>query len=390
MTNAFRVAGFVRRQLTGEYRIILERTHSHNGKRSRAWHEFKGTKQEAYEELARLKLRFSDHAAISAEKITVVQFLEKWLAHIRSDVSPRTHERYAEISRNNLAPLLGKIPLQKLQTQNIIAALEKARANGRVDQSGGLSPQTVRHIYRILFQAMSQAVRWHMLSRNPLDLVPVPEVQRRLLNIHSLQEASALIQAMEDTQIFVPMLLALLLGLRRGEISALRWKDIDLEAEQLTVSYSVQQMNRSCRLLQIHVPRQRTVALPRLVMFALRKHQSQAQRFLSGQGKTLSKDHFVCSLKDGGMMQPTQITHQWIKQVRATGLSVFRFNDLRHSHAVHLLSLGVHVKVVSERLGHSSVGITAQLYSDAILGAQKDAVSRIDGALQELVAEDSW
>ena len=389
MTKKLKVAGFLRKQLAGEYRIILERTHSQTGKRSRRWHEFEGTKQEAHEELARLKLRLSDHTAMSAEKITVVQFLEKWLAHVKWDVSPRTHERYAEISRNNVAPLLGKIPLTKLRPQHITVALQKAHANGRVDQSGGLSPQTLRHMYRILFQAMSQAVRWHMLPLNPLDLVPVPEVQRPLLSIYSVEEAGSLFKAMEDTQIFVPMLLALFLGLRRGEISALRWRDIDLEAEKLSVSFSVQQMNRSCRLLQIQVPRQRTVALPRLVVLALHKHQSQAQRLLLSQGKALSKDHFVCSLKNGRMMQPGQITHQWIKEVRATNLPDFRFNDLRHSHAVHLLSLGVHVAAVSERLGHSSVGITAQLYAGAILGAQKDAVSRLDGALLEVVAERS-
>jgi integrase len=387
VTKAISVKGVIRKQLTGEYRVILERTHPTTGKRSRKWHTFVGNKDEAHAELARLKLGTSDHAGPSAEKITVLQFLEKWLAHIRSDVSPRTHERYAEISRNNLAPIVGKIPLKKLRPAVIISALEKARVNGRIDHKGGLAPQTVRHMYRVLFQAMAQAVRWHMLSHNPLDLVPLPEVERQQMNTYSLQDTSVLIKAMRETQIFIPMLLALLVGMRRSEISALRWGAIDFEAAQLSVMHNVEQMNGTFRLKQIQSGKQRTVALPRLVAEALLKHrESHAQRLLLSKGKSLSNDHFVCALKNGRMMQPTRITHDWIKTIRETTLPFCRFNDLRHAHAVHLLSSGVHVKVASERLGHSSVGVTAQLYAHAMLGAQEDAVSRLDFALHQAMA----
>jgi integrase len=90
-------------------------------------------------------------------------------------------------------------------------------------------------------------------------------------------------------------------------------------------------------------------------------------------------------MKDGSMMQPTYLTHQWIKLIRASGLPVHRLHDLRHTHATQLLSSGIHPKIASERLGHSKVGITLDLYSHVMPGMQQDAAARVDEALQAAI-----
>jgi hypothetical protein len=99
-------------------------------------------------------------------------------------------------------------------------------------------------------------------------------------------------------------------------------------------------------------------------------------------GVRLTDDNFVCALGDGTPMQPTFITHEWLRAIKGTPLPHYRFHDLRHAHATHMLASGTHIKVASERLGHSKVGITLDLYSHVLPGMQEDAAAKVDAALR--------
>ena len=118
-------------------------------------------------------------AYVEPAKTTLAAFLDRWLEHMRSQVAPRTHERYAEIARKNIVPLLGSTVLTKLRPEQIAGGYAKALASGRRDGSGGLSPRTVHHMHRILRQALEHAVRWRILARNPADAVKPPKVERQ-------------------------------------------------------------------------------------------------------------------------------------------------------------------------------------------------------------------
>ena len=107
------------------------------------------------------------------------QFLERWLDHVKSQVSPRTHERYCEIVRKNIVPALGAVFLTKLRPAQISAAYSNALTSGRRDGKGGLAPTTVVYMHRLIKQALGQAVRWELLARNPADAVDPPKVERR-------------------------------------------------------------------------------------------------------------------------------------------------------------------------------------------------------------------
>lgn len=170
----------------------------------------------------------------------MAQFLGRWLDHIKSQVSPRSHERYAELVRTHIVPLLGGVLLTKLHSAQVPEAYAKALASGRRDGKGGLSPRTVHHIHRILNQALSQAVRWQILGRNPADIDP-PRVEKKPMQTPDADETIALIEAARGTALFVPVLLGTLCGLRRGEITALRWRAIDLDRAQLAVTASTEQ-----------------------------------------------------------------------------------------------------------------------------------------------------
>src|SRR4051794_8390870 len=170
--------GHIRERSPGHWAIILDAPNPELGKRRRKWHSFQGTKREAQKECARLVAEMTTGAYVEPTKTMLANYLDRWLEHMRSQVSPRTHERYAEIARKNIVPLLGQTILAKLRPEQIAAAYAKALANGRCNGSGGLSPRTVHHMHRILRQALGQAERWNILGRNPADAVNPPKVER--------------------------------------------------------------------------------------------------------------------------------------------------------------------------------------------------------------------
>jgi integrase len=368
--------GHIRARGKGNWYAVLDLRDPATGKRRRKWHALKAKgKREAQIECADLISRLAHGTYLEPDKTTLAEFLDRWLEHTKANVAPRTHERYAEIAKKNIAPLLGNAILAKLKPAQISEAYRKALSEGRRDGKGGLSARTVLHMHRMLKLALKQTVQWELLHRNPADAVQPPKVEKRRMTTYDMAQTAALLEYLKGQRIYVPALLAVLCGLRRGEIAALHWRNVDLENGSLAVVESVEQMNGSVRLKETKSGRVRTVALPSTVRDELKAHRiTQAERMLR-LGVRLSDDDFVCALEDGRPMQPTFITHEWVRAIKGTALPRCRFHDLRHAH-------GTHIKVASERLGHSKVGITLDLYSHVLPGMQEDAAAKVDAALK--------
>ena len=155
---------------------------------------------------------------------------------MRGQVSPRSHERYSEMRRKNVTPLLGAFTLTKLRPEQISSAYAKALTSGRRDGKGGLSARTVTHMHRVLREALQQAVRWQVLARNPADAVKPPKVERGSMHTYDLGQTVELLDSLRGNRMFIPTILAGLCGLRRGEIAALRWRHVDFEAGHISIS----------------------------------------------------------------------------------------------------------------------------------------------------------
>jgi integrase len=375
--------GHIRERSPGRWAIVLDVQDAATGKRKRKWHAFKGTKRQAQTECSRVITEMSRGTYLEPAKETVAQFLDRWLEHTEPNVAPRTLERYQEIARKNLAPLLGHALLMRLRPEQISSAYAKALKTGRRDGTGGLSPRTVHHLHRILKQALSTAVRWNLIVSNPAEKVDPPKVERSKMRALDAAETAVLIAHFRGTRMFIPVLLAVLCGLRRGEIAALRWCSVDLARRQLSVAQSTEQTKSGTRLKETKSGRARTVALPSLVVDDLRKHRArQGEELLKIGVRTNDETHIVAQ-EDGAPLQPNSLTHEFVRLLaKAEALPKIRFHDLRHTHATHLLTNGVHPKVAQERLGHSSVGITLDLYSHVLPGMQEDAAAKVDAAIR--------
>jgi integrase len=374
--------GHIRERSPGHWAIVIDVRDPQTGKRKRRWHSFTGTKREAQVKKAELIAALSQGTQVDSTRMTVAAFLDRWLEHMQGQVSPRSLERYAELARKNLAPLLGGVGLAKLQPAQISQAYAKALASGRRDGTGGLSARTVTHMHRVLREALQQALRWQLLARNPADAVKPPKVERQQMRVLDVDGTIDLIEAARGTSLFVPILLGVRSGMRRGELVALRWRNVDLDRGQISVVASAEQTDRGVREKETKSGKGRTIVLSATEVEDLRAHRRKQAEGLLALGVRLTNDHHVVAREDGKSLQPRSLTHAFVKFARRHGVQI-RLHDLRHSHATHMLAAGVHPKIAQERLGHSSVGITLDLYSHVLPGMQADAVSRVDAALRD-------
>jgi integrase len=226
----------------------------------------------------------------------------------------------------------------------------------------------------------------HPLECGELGIIQIGDIDRRsplILGLENLKYSLPMVGS--HTRMFIPALLGVLCGLRRGEIVALRWRNVDLSNASIAVVESAEQTKDSVRYKETKSGRGRNVRLSTTVLDELKAWRlKQAQEFLQ-LGVRPDGDTFVVTKADGSPLQPRSLTHEWVRLVSNSGLRRIRFHDLRHSHATHLLASEVHPKIASERLGHSKVGITLDLYSHVMPGMQEDAVARVDEALQAAI-----
>ena len=346
-----------------------------SGKQHRKWHAVQGNRKDAQRELARLLNEINTGAYVEPARMTVSEFLDRWLAdYAKHKVSPKTYERYQEMIDGHIRPALGSYLLPKLSPLHIQAFYSRALTKGRKDGKGGLSAQSVVHFHRVLHKALAQAVKWQLLARNPTQAVEPPRAEQQEMRALDEDETASLLSLLVESRLYMPVMLAVTTGLRRGEILGLRWSNVDLATSSITVVQSLEQTKEGLRFKSPKTPRsRRSIALPAITVEALRSYRAKQAKEKLALGPAYDEHGLVCPRPGGGPWPPDEFSTSFSALVRRSALKAFRFHDLRHTHATHLLKAGVHPKIVSERLGHAGVGITLDTYSHVLPGMQEDA-----------------
>lgn len=203
------------------------------------------------------------------------------------------------------------------------------------------------------------------------------------MQVLTAEQVDRLLEAAKGTYLYVPILLAVATGMRRGELLALRWADCDLAGGTISVCRSLEQTKAGLSFKEPKTARsRRVVALPAFAVEALRRHRVEQMEQRLRVGPAWQDYDLVCCREDGTPIRPDSITVLYKAILRRAGLPPVRFHDLRHTHATLLLGQGVHPKVVSERLGHSQIAVTMDLYSDVTLPMQQEAVRKLDALLR--------
>lgn len=354
--------------------IVLEVGRTSTGSRSRRRYAFHGTKREAESELTRRIHEFETGQYMERDRLLVKEYLLRWLSdYAVPRTATRTHQRYQEIIEKHLNPALGNHKLTALRPLHIQSYYTKAMDSGRLDGKGGLSARTVLHHHRVLSEALKQAVKWQLLIRNPADAVQAPRPVSIEMQVLSEDESADLLLAAENTILYLPVLLALTTGMRRGEVLGLRWQDVGLDAEKLVVQQSLEEIRGGLNFKRPKTEKsRRTLPLPALVASELRRHLEAQKETAKDLGAMYQDNGLVFCREDGRPWSPGGFSREFAELVRVTKIPKVRFHDLRHTHATQLFGQNVHPKMVSERLGHSTVGITLNTYTHVIPGMQEE------------------
>ncbi len=354
---------------------------STTGKRKQKSQTFKGTKRDGQRALREILQSLEQGSYVKPNKITLGELLRQWLREYASmNTTDRTQESYSSIVERHLIPSLGRISLSELQAQHIQSYYAEKLNKGRTDGKGGLSARSVVYHHRILSKALDYAVKMGVVVRNVADVVQPPRVQRVTMSTLSPKEVTTFLDAARETDYYVYFATLLYTGLRRGELLALRWRNLDLDSGKLTVVETAYKLGNGDYIIK--EPKtahsRRTVTLPHSLVELFKVYRTDQELLRIQLGVSLNADDFVFIRPDGSPINPSAVTLAFKRILKRAGLKGIRIHDLRHTHATLMLKAGIHPKVVSERLGHANIAITLDIYSHVLPGMQEAAVEKFD------------
>jgi integrase len=341
------------------------------------------TRKEVQEKLKTALYEQQRGMLVTGPQQKVGQFLTHWLEDVhKQSIRPRTYERYEEIVRLHLLPGIGHYQLQKLSPQHLQMFYKKKLETG-------LSATTVISFHNVLHKALETAVRWNLIARNTCDLVSPP--RRKLFEIQPLniKQIQQLLAATHGHRQEALITLALATGMRRGELLALKWQDVDLEQRTLQVRRILTRIPSKLpgKGFEETEPKtdkgRRSIVLAPFTVEVLKHHRIRQLEDKLKAGPAWNDHDYVFCTSIGTHLNPTRDVLDVLKSLlKKAGLPDIRFHDLRHSSATMLLAMKVHPKIVQEILGHSQIAITLDIYSHALPTMQEEAMRKINEALQ--------
>jgi len=381
--------GHLKERSPGHWAIILDI--KKDGARKRKWHSFKGTKREAQVECARLVAAMDEGAYVEKNKLTVRQFLNDRLAawEAAKRITPKSVERYKELIDGQIAPHLGEKLLQSLKPIDIETWHNTLVASGRKDGKGGVCARTIGHAHRLLTRVLKEAQRFDLVVKNAaVGSESLPKVHATEVQIVSENQLPVLLERLKGNKVEPIVLLALFCGLRRGEILALRWGNIDLHWKVLHIRQSLEETRSGG--VRFKEPKskagRRDVTIPDIVIDVLRRHRiaQLEQRAKLGAGR-LSDDDLLFQALSGRPIGPKHFSaNVWPAVARKIGMPEITFHSLRHTHASQLIAAGLDVVTVSKRLGHSSPTITLSTYAHMFSNDDARAAKAINEAIGKI------
>ena len=364
--------GSIQKRKDGRWAAVIDLGWG-DGKRSRKI-VYGRTRQEVARKLTDLLKARKDGLPIPNENKKIDAFLADWLETMKPTVRPRTWQRYEEYVRLHVTPTLGRIRVAKLEPHH----LQRLYAQR---MESGLSAQTVVHLHRMLHKAFAQGLRWGLVARNVTELVDPPRVTRKEMRALSPEEATRLLEAAAGDPLEALYVIAITTGLRERELLGLRWREVDLETHRLHIVASLQNLpGEGLTIVEPKTPRsRRLVVIGELGVDALRRHRADQAEHRLRRGEAWEDNDLVFPNSFGRPINASNLLSRcFYPLLKRAGLLRVRFHDLRHTAATLLLDEGVHPKIVSEMLGHSTISITLDLYSHVTPSMQEQAAQALD------------
>jgi len=362
--------------------VVIDVGRGADGRRRQRWHGSYPSRHAAEAARAEIINRWYQGTYVEPSSTTLEEWVRRtWLPSMQTRVKPSTWDSYRRNFELHLLPRLGHRPLQKLAPGALNAAYDDLLHNGRrTGAAAGLSATTVRYLHMTLHKALSDAVDAGMLTRNPADRAKPPRPDRtspRELRTWTPDQLRQFLASVAGARLGTAWHLAALTGLRRGEVLGLRWADTDLDAARLTVRHTIISVAYEIQDSTPKTHKARMVDLDARTVVRLRQQLECQEAERQEWGEDYLDHDLVFCRENGTPLHPDTFSQCFARAVAETDLPRLRLHDLTHTHASVALRAGIPLKVVSERLGHSSPEYTMRQYAHCLPGMQAEAASQI-------------
>jgi integrase len=367
------------------YSVVLDLGRGPDGKRIRKWHSGYRTKRDAEGARVELLSRLRHGEYVDPSALTLAGLFDRVFDYLESiGRDARTVERHRELARLHVVPYLGGVRLQQLAPVHLSELYARLLREGRRDgRPGGLAPRTVGHVHRTVHRALRQAVRWQLLARNVASDLELPSVPKAAMVTLTREQARALLDAAKTRPLmYWLVLLGVATGARLGELLALRWADVDLDAGTVRIGASRRIVGGR---MEVKPPKteagERTVALGSATVAALRRLRAEqaGRRLVLGGDYDAAADLVICK-PDGRPYRPDAASTMFRKFVDAAGLPrTVHVHTLRHSAASFLAAAGVPASDIAAQLGHADGGALAlRVYVHPLEENRRRAAEHLD------------
>ena len=344
------------------------------GRRERKYKTIKGTKKQAEAELRKMIADLESGSVITVSSMKLSDWMAKWLITYLPNIEQTTRDGYQEKVDNYITPTLGHLPIKAIKPDNIQLWINSLSQKG-------LSPKTIRNAYNNLNAALKKAVILRMIPFNPCEGTVLPKLQKyqaQVYNATTIQQALASADNMVD---YLIVLLGATLGLRRGEMAALQWKDINFSASTVSITQNrVHVKNAVVQKAPKSQAGNRVIKIGQDVLTALGDAKAVYDDAALHTPGFKNLGYVLCK-ENGEPFHPDSVTQRWERFIAKHNLPQIRLHDLRHSNATALIAAGVSAKVVQHRLGHANVSITLNTYTHVLPSMDEEAAEKLDNAL---------
>ena len=344
------------------------------GKRRQKWFSGFATKKEAERAMVEKIAELNRGEYIEPTKMTVKEFLEMWLEdEVKPNRKVSTYDIYHSVITNHLIPGIGNIPLHQLGPIHI-HQLMKSLSNKDI------SSTTAKYSVRTLKVALNWAVKMQLIPKNPAANIRISTRSTGSeMKVWTDEEVNRFLQAAKGSKFYPTFYLAITTGMRMGELLGLKWTDIDFDRGTISIRRTLQRTSAGLQLIEQTktAKSRRLISISPSTVEVLKKHRVEQKKEMIQYNYRDVYD-LVFTSRTGKPVEPRNLREYFSLITKKAELPPIRFHDLRHTHATLLLKQGIHPKIVSERLGHSSISMTLDTYSHVIPSMQKEAAEMFD------------
>ncbi|WNR45111.1 tyrosine-type recombinase/integrase [Paenibacillus roseipurpureus] len=348
--------------------------------------------REARKMLAEFQTEVEVGEYIAPQKMTFGAFVEEWRdKYGAKELMPKTLDIYLRFLENRVLPVFGHQRLDAITPFQLVQFFSKLSEEGsRQDgKNGSLSSGTIHYIHRVMCNVFARAVEWRIIKNSPAADIKKPKVIHKQYEVYDEEEIAELFQGLEKEKLHwrVMILLAITTGLRRGELVGLEWKHINFEKGVLEVKQSISMSENGRRVITEPKTKKskRKVSLSSAVIIKLKELYVESCHKRDALGNLWKgEEHFFVFSNQEGMAYYPETPYLWFREfLKKNHLRYITFHQLRHYSASYLIQVGVHPKVISERLGHANISTTMNIYGHVLQSVDREAANKFDSIIPQ-------